>query len=63
MYTNIKEIRTPDKQLLIGMLSEKNNKLFLTIQNRGKVDHISIDALIMDIIEWNSLSQVHKDSF
>lgn len=63
MYTNIKEIRTPDKQLLIGMLSEKNNKLFLTIQNRGKVDHISIDALIMDIIEWNSLSQIHKDSF
>ena len=63
MYTNIKEIRTPDKQLLIGMLSEKNNKLFLTIQNRGKVDHISIDTLIMDIIEWNSLSQVHKDSF
>ncbi len=41
-----KELRTPDKNLLIGVISKKNEILFLEIKNRGKEDCISLEALI-----------------
>lgn len=52
MKKNAKEIRTPEKQLLIGVLSEKDDGLYLTVKNRGKVDYIAVDSLMTVIAEY-----------
>ena len=49
---NEKEIRTPEKRLLIGVLSEKDDGFYLTVRNRGKVDYIAITSLMTVIAEY-----------
>lgn len=47
----LKELRTPEKQLLLGVLIEMNDGVYITVKNRGKVDYIAVEALITDIGE------------
>lgn len=49
MHDFSKEIRTPKKNLLIGILSRKNNDIYLIVKNRGKIDKIAIEVLLSNI--------------
>ena len=44
-----KEIRTPKKQLLVGILTRENDQIYLVVKNRGKIDRIAIEILISNI--------------
>ncbi len=46
MSRNIKELRTINKNLLIGMIAEKDGVLCLVVKNRGKEDYISMKILL-----------------
>ncbi len=51
MYNYSKEIRTPEKNLLVGIISEENGHLYLVIKNRGKMDRIAVEILLSDIYQ------------
>ncbi len=57
----IKEIRTPKKHLLVGIISKENDDLYLTIKNRGKTDSIAIKLLLSDILQIDNINSNHKD--
>lgn len=44
-----KEIRTPKKNLLVGILTRENNDIYLIVKNRGKIDKIAIEILLSNI--------------
>lgn len=44
-----KEIRTPNKQLLVGILTRENDRIYLVVKNRGKIDRIAIEILLSNI--------------
>ena len=44
-----KEIRTPEKHLLVGIVSKEDGHLYLVVKNRGKVDRIAIEILLANI--------------
>ena len=44
-----KEIRTPKKQLLVGILTRENDRIYLVVKNRGKIDRIPIEILLSNI--------------
>ena len=44
-----KEIRTPKKQLLVGILTRENDRIYLIVKNRGKIDRIAIEVLLSNI--------------
>lgn len=44
-----KEIRTPKKQLLVGILTRENDHIYLIVKNRGKIDRIAIEVLLSNI--------------
>ena len=46
MHDFSKEIRTPKKNLLVGILTRENNDIYLIVKNRGK---IAIEILLSDI--------------
>ena len=45
MHEYVKEIRTPNKHLLVGNILRENDRLYLVIKNRGKTDSIALDLL------------------
>ena len=45
----LKEIRTPKKQLLVGILTRENDRIYLIVKNRGKIDRIAIEVLLSNI--------------
>ena len=49
MHDFSKEIRTPKKNLLVGILTRENNDIYLIVKNRGKIDKIAIEILLADI--------------
>jgi hypothetical protein len=49
MHDFSKEIRTPKKNLLVGILTRENNDIYLIVKNRGKIDKIAIEILLSDI--------------
>ena len=57
-----KEIRTPKKQLLVGILTRENDHIYLIVKNRGKIDRIAIEVLLsnIDLDEKNNYG--HKPS-
>ena len=48
---NDKAIRTQNKNLLLGVLSYRNNKWYIVIQSRGKEDIIEVENLIKILYE------------
>lgn len=44
-----KEIRTPKKKLLVGILTRENDHIYLVVKNRGKIDRIAIEILLSNI--------------
>lgn len=46
MHDFSKEIRTPKKNLLVGILTRENNDIYLIVKNRGKIDKIAIEMLL-----------------
>jgi len=46
-----RDIRTPNKQLLIGTIIKDNGGLFLLIKSRGKTDSIALDVLITSLTQ------------
>lgn len=50
LSTREREIRTPDKQLLIGCLEVKKGKPVLCVQSRGRQDVIEV-AELLDLIK------------
>ena len=49
MHDFPKEIRTPKKNLLVGILTRENNDIYLIVKNRGKIDKIAIEILLSNI--------------
>lgn len=49
MHDFSKEIRTPKKNLLVGILARENNEIYLIVKNRGKIDRIGIEILLSNI--------------
>lgn len=49
MHDFSKEIRTPKKNLLVGILTRENNDIYLIVKNRGKIDKIAIEILLSNI--------------
>ena len=49
MHDFSKEIRTPKKKLLVGILTRENNDIYLIVKNRGKIDKIAIEILLSKI--------------
>ena len=49
MHDFSKEIRTPKKKLLVGILTKENNDTYLIVKNRGKIDKIAIEILLSSI--------------
>lgn len=49
MHYFSKEIRTPKKNLLVGILTRENNDIYLIVKNRGKIDKIAIEILLSNI--------------
>ena len=49
MHDFSKEIRTPKKNLLVGILTRENNDIYLIVKNRGKIDKIAIEILLSKI--------------
>ena len=49
MHDFSKEIRTPKKKLLVGILTRENNDIYLIVKNRGKIDKIAIEILLSNI--------------
>lgn len=49
MHDFLKEIRTPKKNLLVGILAKENNRIYLIVNSRGKLDKIGIEALLSNI--------------
>ena len=49
MYENTKEIRTPKKHLLVGIVSREDDRLYLVVKNRGKTDRIAMELLLSNI--------------
>lgn len=50
MSTDDKEVRTPEKRLLVGQLEMKDGSPILWVQSRGKRDMIEI-GLLLDLIK------------
>ena len=49
MHDFSKEIRTPKKNLLVGILTRENNDIYLIVKNRGKIDKIAIKILLSNV--------------
>ena len=47
-----KRLKTLDKNLLIGILIERNDGVYMEVKNRSKVDYISVEKLMTDIEEF-----------
>lgn len=41
-----REIRTANKKLLIGYLTNENGKALFVVKSRGKIDAMAVDSLI-----------------
>lgn len=46
MEPKVTELRTPEKNLLVGKIENQNDRVFLLIKSRGKSDRIDINVLI-----------------
>ena len=57
-----REIRTPKKQLLMGLLRTENGRLVLAVQSRGKSDIIDINMLLDIIYEFLNITEEKSDS-
>ena len=57
-----REIRTPQKQLLMGLLRTENGRLVLAVQSRGKSDIIDINMLLNIIYEFLNITEEKSDS-
>ena len=49
MHDFSKEIGTPKKNLLVGILTRDKNDIYLIVKNRGKIDTIAIEILLSSI--------------
>ena len=56
MSESIKEIRTTNKQLLVGVITKIDNKMYFVVRNRGKEDCIEINTLIDIFVKCNLYS-------
>lgn len=47
-----KRLETLDKNLLIGILIERNGGIYMEVKNRNKTDYIAVEALTAGIEEF-----------
>lgn len=58
---NGREIRTANKNLLIGYLTNKNGKIYFVVKSRGKIDAMTVDSLIEQLNDGETNMLNHKE--